>query len=202
MRLRAGCAVLVLVTVIVLASACGSHARAVDATRVSADSPFAECATKPAFDNAEVEPSLAVDPREPRRLVAAWQQDRYERGGGARGAVVALSSDGGQSWKQSALPVTACAGPGARQAPFASDPWVSVGLDGRIYAAALSDAAAVVTSTDWGGTWSKPATVRGPGLTDKESITADPHRAGPPTSSGRTTGTRIRPAPRPTSCSR
>ena len=126
---------------------CGSDAsprpEAQGATRVSADSPFAGCASRPAFDNAEVEPSLAADPRDPRRLVTVWQQDRYREGGGARGAVVALSKDGGRSWSQSALPVTACAGSDARQAPFASDPWVSVGPDGRIYVAALSDAVAV-----------------------------------------------------------
>jgi hypothetical protein len=160
---------------------CGSHASRTthaDAVGVSAASPFAACASRAAFENAEVEPSLAADPSDPRRLVAVWQQDRYREGGGARGAVVAVSKDGGKSWSQSALPVTACAGADARQAPFASDPWVSVGPDGRIYVAALSDAVAVVTSTDWGASWSEPATVRGPGLTDKESITADPYRPG------------------------
>jgi hypothetical protein len=145
---------------------------------VSADSPFAACASGPAFGNAEVEPSLAADPRDPRRLVAVWQQDRYRQGGGARGAVVALSMDGGATWRQTVLPVTACAGADARRAPFASDPWASVGPDGRIYVSALSDAVAVITSTDWGASWSEPAAVRGPGLTDKESITADPHRPG------------------------
>jgi hypothetical protein len=152
--------------------------RSADAARVSAATPFAGCPTRPAFDNAEVEPSLAVDPQDPRRLVAVYQQDRYRSGGGARGVVAAVSTDRGGSWRQAALPLSDCAGEGAQQAPFASDPWVSVGPDGRIYVSALSDVVSVITSTDWGASWSEPASVRGPGLTDKEAITADPHRPG------------------------
>ena len=142
---------------------------------VSGPSPFAGCASAPAFEGAEVEPSLASDPKRAGRLVAVYQQDRY-RGGGARGIVAAGSTDGGASWRRTALPVSACAGAGA---PFASDPWVSVGPDGRIYASTLSDAVSVTTSANWGHTWSTPARLRGQyGLTDKEAITADPRKPG------------------------
>lgn len=142
---------------------------------VSGPSPFAGCASAPAFEGAEVEPSLAADPKRAGRLVAVYQQDRYH-GGGARGIVAAASTDGGASWRRTALPVSACAGAGA---PFASDPWVSVGPDGRIYASTLSDAVSVTTSANWGRTWSTPVRLRGQyGVTDKEAITADPRRPG------------------------
>jgi hypothetical protein len=145
--------------------------------RVSGPTPFGACATAPAFVNAEVEPSLGADPRDPNRLVAAFQQDRYHRGG-ARGIVVALSRDAGRSWERRALPLTRCAGVGARQARFASDPWVSVGPDGRIYVASLSDGVFVTSSGDWGRHWATPAVLHGPGFADKPSLTADPRRSG------------------------
>jgi hypothetical protein len=127
--------------------------------------------------NAEVEPSLAADPRHPDRLVAAYQQDRFHRGG-ARGVVVALSEDGGRTWRRKPLAVSRCAGAAARQARFASDPWVSVGPDGRIYASTLSDGIAVTTSADWGRRWSTPVALNGAGFGDKPSLTADPRRRG------------------------
>jgi hypothetical protein len=152
-------------------------ARASGPRRVSVASPFAGCSTPEAFTNAEVEPALAADPHDGSRLIAVYQQDRYH-GGGARGIVAAASSDGGASWSQVALPVSRCAGPSARQYPYASDPWVSVGPDGRIYASTLSDVVSVLTSTDWGATWSTPVLLRGQGLNDKPIVTADPRRAG------------------------
>jgi len=142
--------------------------------RVSGESPFATCATRPAYVNSEVEPSLAADPGDPRRLIAAYQQDRYH-GGGARGIIVATSEDGGSTWRRAALPVTRCAG---ASAPFASDPWVSAARGGRIYVATLSDVVTVVTSSDWGRTWSQPAILPGAGMPDKEAVTADPRRPG------------------------
>lgn len=142
---------------------------------VSGPSPFAGCASAPSFEGAEVEPSLAADPKRAGRLVAVYQQDRYH-GGGARGIVAAASTDGGASWRRTALPVSACAGSGA---PFASDPWVTVGPDGRVYASTLSDAVSVTTSANWGRTWSTPVRLRGQyGLTDKEAVTADPRKPG------------------------
>jgi hypothetical protein len=142
---------------------------------VSGPSPFGGCPSAPAFEGAEVEPSLAADPTRRNRLIAVYQQDRFH-GGGARGIVAAASADGGATWLRKALPVSACAGAAGA---FASDPWVSVGPDGRIYASTLSDAVSVTTSADWGRTWSAPVRLRGQyGLTDKEAITADPRRPG------------------------
>jgi BNR repeat-like domain len=145
--------------------------------RVSAASPFAGCSTREAFTNAEVEPALAADPRDASRVIAVYQQDRYH-GGGARGIVAATSSDDGVSWSHVSLPVSRCAGAAARQVSFASDPWVSVGPDGRIYLSTLSDVVSVLTSTDWGASWSAPVVVRGHGVNDKPIVTADPRRAG------------------------
>ncbi len=145
---------------------------------VSGPSPFAGCPSAPSFEGAEVEPMVAAHPRDAKRIVAVYQQDRYH-GGGARGIVTATSTDGGKTWRKTALPVSACAGSAARPAPFASDPWASVGPDGRIYASTLSDVVSVTTSANWGRTWSTPALLRGRyGLTDKETVTADPRRRG------------------------
>ena len=145
---------------------------------VSGPSPFSGCPTPPSFEGAEVEPALAAHPGRAGRLVAVYQQDRYH-GGGARGIVAATSTDGGRTWRKAALPVSACAGAGARPAPFASDPWASVGPEGRIYASTLSDVVSITTSVDWGRTWSTPVLLRGRyGLTDKETVTADPRKPG------------------------
>jgi hypothetical protein len=157
-------------------------------------SPFAACtADDPAaqpptlFENSEVEPSVDVNPLDPANIVGFWQQDRWSTIGGARGLVAGVSHDGGASWTQVPMPgITKCTGgPWDR----ASDPWVSFGPDGRLYAVSLTfnafdfDQGVVAnTSTDGGLTWSAPsvlihdtaATV----IDDKQSITADPTRPG------------------------
>src|SRR4051812_12449705 len=131
---------------------------AIATVHVSGPSPFAHC-SGPSFVGSEVEPSLAADPRHPQRLYAVWQQDRNVRAG-ARGIVVARSADGGRTWKRNVVPVGICAGQSGRTWPFASDPWVSVGGDGRVYVATLGPAIAVVSSGDGGRTWTKPASSR------------------------------------------
>src|SRR5947209_16473028 len=78
------------------------------------------------------EPSLAVDPTNPRQLVATWQENRSPDD---VGNVVALSHDGGSSWSRAVLPsVLTCTG-----GPYthATDPWVSIGQDGIVYVSAL-----------------------------------------------------------------
>ena len=143
--------------------------------RVSGPSPFARCTAGGAsLVGSEVEPSLAVDRKRPRRIVAAYQQDRNE-GAGARGIVAATSVDGGRTWHRKTLPVSLCAGHGS---PFATDPWVSIGAGGRAYVAALGRGISVVTSGDGGRNWTKPVEISGPNFADKESITADPTRPG------------------------
>ncbi len=72
--------------------------------RVSGSSPFqADCngATFPisaAYINAEVEPYVAINPKNPNNLIAVYQQDRYPDDG-ANGVLAAVSMDGGRSWQ-------------------------------------------------------------------------------------------------------
>ena len=135
--------------------------------------------------NAEVEPSISVNPANPDNMIAAWQQDRWSNGG-ARGPGTAYSFDGGGTWTRTSAPMSRCAGgTGANAFERASDPWVTFAPDGTAYQAALgfnnvqnADNAIIVSrSTDGGRTWSQATTLRrdtfAPG-NDKESITADP----------------------------
>ncbi|MDQ3871777.1 MAG: glycoside hydrolase [Chloroflexota bacterium] len=140
--------------------------------------------------DAEAEPTLTVDPRDERRLVAAWMQDLY------RGYVAAWSTNGGTKWHTSIVPgISRCSGD-----PYelAADPWLSTGPEGTTYLAGISldindaprpsgppflpfrERLQVNRSTNGGRTWSAPAViVGGEGrLHDKPSITADPGRAG------------------------
>jgi hypothetical protein len=150
-------------------------------TTISGQSPFAGClrgGSDGLFAEAEVEPSLAVDPARRRYIVAAFQQDRFSTGA-ARGLVSAASSDGGRSWTRVSLPFSACVEGTTTNWPRASDPWVSIGADGRAYAIGLGRGIAVSSSGDHGRRWSTPTMLaaNSPGfLTDKPAITADPDR--------------------------
>src|SRR5258706_15490217 len=69
--------------------------------RVSGTSPFAAgCDGVPAagtlYLNAEVEPMVAVNPRNTQNVIGVWQQDRWSTGG-ARGLLTGVSLDGGQT---------------------------------------------------------------------------------------------------------
>ncbi len=145
---------------------------------ISKPSPFRNCADDHtrAFLNAEVEPSLALDSAR-RRIVVAYQQDRFADAA-ARGIAASFSADGGRTWNRSVLPVGFCAH-GQDPQPFrTSDPWVSFGPDGRVYALASY---AAVTSSDGGKTWARPVALARPSsefLLDKGSLTADPERPG------------------------
>jgi BNR repeat protein len=139
---------------------------------------------------AEVEPHLAIDPADPRHLVAAWQQDRWD-GGGANGTGSAASFDGGRSWSRRDPAFTACAGGGPEAWDRTSDPWVAVAADGTVHLMALAfddpwngtrSAMLASRSTDGGRSWSAPATLAleaSRDLTlDKNALTADPGRPG------------------------
>lgn len=162
---------------------------------VSGPGPFAGCADsdpsasggKP-YVNDVVEPRIALDPRtagtDHVHLVGVWQQDRWTGGGGATGIVSAISSDGGAHWDERPLPITSCASPDSKN-PRASDPWVSIGPDGTVYASALTFPGPDLTvgvSRDGGQTWQDWQTITNgsgtaaglPITADKESITADP----------------------------
>ena len=172
---------------------CSPAAVLVDAlTRVSGLSTFAPgCDGVPAagsvYINAEVEPSIAVNPANPDNFIGAWQQDRWS-GGGSRGLVTAFTLDGGGTWTRALAPMSRCSGgTPANGGNFerASDPWVSIAPDGTAYQVALGfnnqangqNAILVSRSTDGGRTWGNAISVRSDGaqvLNDKESITADP----------------------------
>ena len=146
------------------------------------------------YVNAEVEPFVAVNPTNPSNLIGVFQQDRWSNGG-SRGNATAVSMDGGLTWTEPAAPhfSTCAGGTAANGGDFdrASDPWVSIGPDGRAYQVSLSVNAAQTisailasTSTDGGLNWSQPATIQRDNspdhfvFNDKESVTADPFHAG------------------------
>jgi hypothetical protein len=153
---------------------------------ISGPSPIASCNGNGQLVGAPEEPSLAVNPRDPRHLVATWQQDR-RTAGGAFGLAVALSRDAGATWRESMLPgLTQCA---AGPYELASDNWASIGADGTAYVGALGlnpggkrgSAILVSAARDGGTTWGAPVVVAAADPTsqmlDKPSILADPRRA-------------------------
>jgi hypothetical protein len=145
------------------------------------------------YPNSQVEPYVVANPTRANNLVGIWQQDRWNDGG-ARGLVVSVSMDHGNSWKAVPLPGVALTTGGTFAR--ASDPWLSFAPNGDLYASSLFFNAAagpsfpfgsseggvqVSKSTDGGLTWSHPITLidtKDPlRLDDKESITADPTNA-------------------------
>ncbi|MFI6360426.1 hypothetical protein ACIBJF_49730 [Streptomyces sp. NPDC050743] len=105
--------------------------------KVSQGDPYAKCtigARSPdsvVYPGTEVEPYLSVDPRDPKRVVTVFQQDRWNDGG-ARGLAAGWTTDG-HTFHRSTLPFSLCA-PGGADYERATDPWVSTGPDGTVYA--------------------------------------------------------------------
>ncbi|SIT46401.1 BNR/Asp-box repeat-containing protein [Paraburkholderia piptadeniae] len=178
-------------TTLVLALAASSTSLASPVLVSATPSPFANCTIGGPgtnFVNAEVEPWLAVNPANQSNLIGVWQQDRWSNGG-AHGLVAGYSFDGGQTWKQTNLPFSACAnGLGYERA---SDPWVSIGPDGTAYSVSISfnqsnnnNAVAAAVSTDGGITWGNLSVLIANNeptvqfFNDKESVTANPIKAG------------------------
>ncbi len=171
--------------------------------QASSTSPFASCDIS-AFIfpgevdwvNSELEPFVAVNPKDPANIIGVYQQDRLSFGG-ARGLAASVSHDGGLSWSTTYPHFTTCSdGTVANHGDYqrASDPWITFSPDGTAYFISLSltfagdatqtgSAILVSKSTDGGDTWSEPVTLqRNIGdadvapyfFNDKESITADP----------------------------
>jgi hypothetical protein len=141
-----------------------------------------------AYDDAEVEPQVAVDPTDPDEITGAAQQDRWPDGG-ARGLTSWMSTNGGGAWaKLPDVPWSACQG-GPERFGRVTDPWVSYDAGGNLYfigqpidSAALGISAISVTTWD-GTSWSEPQIliedVGDRGISnDKVSITGDPTRPG------------------------
>jgi hypothetical protein len=156
--------------------------------RLSKASPFpGPCgANAIAQRDAEVETSIAVDPRAPRRIVVAWMQDD------GRSNLVMASRNGGRTWTRVFVPgLTDCTG-GTVSA--AADPWLSFAPDGKLLLGSgianlpqlpgptfrPQPRQVVSRSGDGGLSWSLPATVLfEPGMySDKSAVTADPFRRG------------------------
>jgi hypothetical protein len=180
-------------------------ARAQDApeglSRVSATSPFSADCNGPAFPitaayvNAESEPYVVVNPRNPNNLITVYHVDRYPNDG-ANGVLASTSFDGGRTWQIPELKdqpqFTRCAGGNEVSGgdfEKASDPWVDFGPDGTAYFATVawdasnmdSTAQLVSTSTTGGRTWDRPVTViraNDPDISNgaRAAVTADPKR--------------------------
>ena len=105
-----------LVSGIALFSFSLAHAERRDLTQITRMSPFNDCfednpddlTLGQVFRNSEVEPWVAVNPRDEDHIVVSWQQDRWSTGG-ARGLVAGVSFDGGKNWLEVTIPgLTLC----------------------------------------------------------------------------------------------
>ncbi len=135
MRVWAALALMLLLTLNIASAAVSAP------VLVSGPSPLAACPFggdihSTNYPNAEVEPWVAVNPANSANLIGAWQQDRWSNGG-SHGLVAGYSNDGGVTWGETPLPFSKCT-PGGLPYERASDPWVSIGPDGKAYTISIS----------------------------------------------------------------
>ncbi len=147
------------------------------------------------YHGSSVEPTIAVNPKNKKNMVAVWQQDRISNGA-AFEAGIAYSKDGGRHWHKSSVPFQICEGGISQRS---GDEWLSYSADGsRVYlCAAVLNATkvphtekqfgvVVTISEDDGATWSKPRFLFSSmnylneptkqfANSDKTSLTADPN---------------------------
>jgi hypothetical protein len=133
----------------------------------------------------EIEPSIAVNPTNPKNVVSVYQLSRIADGGDATNGF-ATSFDAGKTWTTGALPgLTTFPGQGG-VFERASDAVVAFGPDGTVYANSLvfdfnkneglRSGIAVNVSKDGGKTWSPPVLLQDDmlgGLNDKNWIVVD-----------------------------
>lgn len=142
-----------------------------------------------------VEPTIAVNPKNKKNIVVAWQKDRISNGY-ALEIGIAATHDLGKTWKETKIPFQICQGGFTSRV---TDSWLSFSKDGKsvFLANAFANAntlpktnkqagIAVVVSRDGGKNWSRPAildssrhTINNGKFTDfdKESITCDLNNA-------------------------
>jgi hypothetical protein len=156
---------------------------------ISGPTPLANCPGLPGtVDNYEAEPHIAINPRDPNNMIAAWQQDRSF---GARGNVASFTRDGGRTWRTVTVPGADTCQPAWDRLAVA-DAWLTFDAAGVAYLASLPGGAfpgpggleirtsvIVNRSVDGGKSWSEPSVVA-PSDTDNdhEMIAADPRRDG------------------------
>ena len=154
---------------------------------ISGPSPFVAGCPGGLFDSTnitghELEPAIAVNPANPRNIVATWKQDVGPDS--TRSDLVAFSLNNGRTWHRRTLPgLTTCTG---GTADTGSDPWVSAGGDGTVYFSGLAadqstdpPMTAVVAghSKDGGRTWPALSTVAAPlAGNETDAITGSPTR--------------------------
>jgi hypothetical protein len=133
----------------------------------------------------EIEPSIAVNPTNPKDVISVFQLNRIADGGDATNGF-ATSLDGGKRWASGALPgLTTYPGQGG-VFERASDAVVAFGPDGTAYANSLvfdwnkneglRSGIAVNVSKDGGRSWSPPVFLQDDmvgGLNDKNWIVVD-----------------------------
>lgn len=130
-------------------------------SRLSGPSPFTDCAPGGIDDqmaDGAIEPGLATDPSDSRRMAAVWPQDRQ------RGLVAAVTDDGGRTWSRTVVPgLTRCSG---GHFDYIDEPAVTFTGDGGIvvsgglFMADGSDSAGLsVRSDDGGRTWAAPSVI-------------------------------------------
>jgi hypothetical protein len=145
--------------------------------RVSAD--LLAPISGPAQPETETEPFFAIDPENPKHLLAGYQEDRFEDGG-CRVLTAAVSFNGGSTWRETIIPKVTAASGGPYQRT--SDPWVTFGPGGRAYFASLGfdetsarNGVYISTSEDGGLTWGDPVAVHSgtQNFDDKEAIVVD-----------------------------
>jgi hypothetical protein len=127
----------------------------------------------------EAEPFFAIDPENPKHLLAVYQEDRFPDEG-CRNLTSAVSFNGGTTWQESLLPhlTVAAGGPYERT----SDPWVAFGTGGRAYFISLGfnetnpqNGVYLSSSDDGGLTWNDPVAVHSTSqdFDDKEAAVVD-----------------------------
>ncbi len=167
-------------------SAAENPATVAGVVKVSGNAPWASSCAGPSgsgsvSSNAEVEPYVAIDPKDPKHLIGTWQQDRWTNGG-ANGVLTAASFDGGHTWSMAMPKLSRCANGSYQRA---TDPWVTISPDGVAYHIAYAfdfsapnRAMLVSRSTDGGLSWGDPVALQADTAADvsidKETITADP----------------------------